>query len=286
MAHERLGRRTVDYAPVQYPGVRLSFRGPAPDLRHGYVACMGGAETFGSCVEAPWPALLERQTGLGCLNLGVPNAGPDLWLAPGGPLPLAQGARAVVLQLPSAVNLSNPFYTVHPRRNDRFLRAMPALARLYPEVDFTEFHFTRHLIHHLHSRAPARFEQLRAALMRAWIGRMTALLDRLAPPVIVLGLARRAPGEGADRADTFDDPAPVSRAMLDRIAPRAAATVIATIPAMVDEPGPRAPGPMEQAVATALPGPRAHQAVAQALRPILAGILDEKKGPRDAQALP
>jgi hypothetical protein len=162
MAYERLGLRPLDYRPVRHRGVRVSFRGPARDLQRGYVSCLGGTETYGPFVERPWPALLEAEGGPACLNRGVPNAGPDPWLAPGGPLPLAQGARAVVLQIPCGINLSNPFHAVHPRRNDRLLRAALPLERLYPEVDFTGFHFTRHMMRHLHARSPRRFAQVRA----------------------------------------------------------------------------------------------------------------------------
>jgi len=276
MAFERLGLRPLDYRPVRYPGVRLSFRGPARDLQRGYVACMGGTETYGTFVERPWPALLEAAGGPACLNLGVPNAGPDLWLAPGGPLPLAQGARAVVLQIPCGMNLSNPFYAVHPRRNDRFLRAAPPLERLYPEVDFTEFHFTRHMMRHLHARSSERFSRMRAAVQAAWVQRMVALLGRITSPVILLWLSNHAPGSGSEGSDIDADPAFVSRAMLDAIAPHAQAMVVAVISGTARAQGTRGMrfDLMQEGVAAALPGPLAHREVAEALRPALAGFID------------
>ena len=42
-----------------------------------------------------------------CVNFGLPNAGPDAFAADDGLLRLVQGARAVVLQIPAAMNLSN-----------------------------------------------------------------------------------------------------------------------------------------------------------------------------------
>ncbi|MGX0903150.1 hypothetical protein ACSSV8_001726 [Roseovarius sp. MBR-79] len=278
MAFERLGRRPLDYRPVRYRGVRLSFRGPARDLRRGYVACLGGTETYGTFVERPWPALLDSIDGPACLNLGVPNAGPDLWLASGGPLPLVQSARAVVLQIPCGMNLSNPFYAVHPRRNDRFLRATPPLERLYPEVDFTEFHFTRHMMRRLHALSPQRFAQMRAAVQAAWVRRMAQLLDRIGPPVILLWLSNHAPGSGADCGGIDTDPAFVSRAMLDTIAPRAQRVVTSVISHTARAQGTRGMyfDLMEESVATALPGPLAHREVAEALRPTLTAMLNEK----------
>lgn len=278
MAYERLGRRPLDYRPVRYADARLSFRGPARDLSKGYVACMGGTETYGTFVERPWPALLEAGGETACLNLGVPNAGLDLWLAPGGPLPLAQKARAVVLQIPCGMNLTNPFYAVHPRRNDRFLRALPALHHLYPEVDFTEFHFTRHMMHRLHAASPERFGDVRTAVQAAWVRRMVALLDRIAAPVILLWLSNHAPGSGTRGGGIDTDPAFVSRAMLDAIAPHAQATVIAVISDTARHQGTRGMrfDLMEEQIAAALPGPLAHREVAEAVRPALAALLDEQ----------
>src|SRR6056297_2682323 len=144
MAYQRMGRRPPDYLPVRYAGSRLVFRGPRRSLAGAYVACLGGTETCGSFVDRPWPALLEQDLGTPCVNLGLPNAGPDVLAGDPGLLRMARRARAVVVQLPCAMNLSNPFYRVHPRRNDRFVAAETPLRDLFPEVDFTEFHFTRH----------------------------------------------------------------------------------------------------------------------------------------------
>ncbi|HAW46955.1 MAG TPA: hypothetical protein DCX34_06910, partial [Roseovarius sp.] len=62
---------------------------------------------------------------------------------------------------------------VHPRRNDRFVAATDALRVLYAEVDFTEFHFTRHLMRRLAAISPARFARLRTAVQEAWLARMS-----------------------------------------------------------------------------------------------------------------
>jgi hypothetical protein len=63
-----------------------------------------------------------------------------------------------VVQVLAVQNLSNPYYTVHPRRNDRFLRASARLQNLYQDVDFTEFHFTRHMLQTLQMVSAPRFE--------------------------------------------------------------------------------------------------------------------------------
>ena len=275
MTYLRLGPRPLDYQPVRYAGSRLTFRGPCRDLGPGYVACLGGTETYGSFVARPWPALLEERVGTCCVNFGLPNAGPDVFLADDGLIRLAQGARAVVLQIPPAMNLTNSHYRVHPRRNDRFLLAEHALRDLFPEVDFTEFNFTRHMMQRLGAISPERFARLRAAVQRVWVARMTRLIEATAAPVILLWMARHAPGPGTGAATVAEDPAFVSRAMLDAIAPHAAATVTAVI-----SPEARARGtygmqfqPMEEATAASLPGPLAHDEAAAAVFPLLAACL-------------
>ncbi len=73
------------------------------------------------------------------------------------------------MQAVGLANLSNTFYSVHPRRNDRFLGATPRLRALYPEMDFTDFAFARHLLHSLSALASRRFSEVTAQLhqMRA-----------------------------------------------------------------------------------------------------------------------
>ncbi len=59
-------------------------------------------------------------------------------------LEIAAAGKVTVIQVMGAQNLSNRFYRVHPRRNDRFLEGVrPAGSRSISEVDFTEFHFNR-----------------------------------------------------------------------------------------------------------------------------------------------
>ena len=115
MVFERMGRTPLDYKPVRYGTCKLTFRGPLRDLSGGYVACLGGTETHGKFLDRPWPERLEADLGLPCVNFGLPNAGPDVFLRDDGLLDLARAASAVVLQVPCAMNLSNPYYDVHPR---------------------------------------------------------------------------------------------------------------------------------------------------------------------------
>ena len=90
-------------------------------------------------------------------------------------------ALAYVLVLPPLGNLSNAFYRVHPRRNDRFLAARAPLKALFPEVDFAAFAFTGHALGSLASTCPERFALVRHGLVEAWVPRMRLLLAVLPP---------------------------------------------------------------------------------------------------------
>ncbi|WP_297770137.1 DUF6473 family protein [uncultured Roseovarius sp.] len=271
MVFERLGRTPLDYKPVRYGTSKLVFRGPARDTSGEYVACLGGTETYGKFLDRPWPARLEAELGLPCVNLGLPNSGPDVLLRDKGLLGLARGARAVVLQVPSAINLSNPYYNVHPRRNDRFLSASATLRRLYPEVDFTEFHFTRHMIGRLASLSPERFLLLRQAVQDVWIERMQRVLTFIDRPTVLFWLANHAPGRDPVSTELRDDPAFVSRAMMRVVGPHATHLTEVVISDTAREQGTRGMrfSPMEESAAADLPGPLAHAEAAQALLPAL-----------------
>ena len=167
MAFEYPGDGSLDYYPCRYGTSRVMFRGPRRDLDRPYVAMLGGTETYGKFVPEPYPALTEAATGLRVVNLGYVNAGLDLYLKDADVLETAAQARLTVVQIMGAQNLSNRFYTVHARRNDRFLHASPLLRHIYREVDFTEFSFTRHMLHSLQAVSIDRFEVLAEELRAA-----------------------------------------------------------------------------------------------------------------------
>lgn len=275
MAFERMGHRPLDFPRVRYAPSKLDFRGPARDLTGDYIACLGGTETCGTFIERPFAALLERDIRHQCVNFGLPNAGVDAFCLDEGAVALAQRARLRVLQVPCAMNLSNPFYHVHPRRNDRFVEARPRLRRLYPEVDFTEFHYTRHMAGRLAELSPDRFALVVSGLQTVWVDRMQQLLDRLGAPTVLLWFARHPPGRGDGSAGVADDPAFVSRAMLDAVRPRSEG-----VAEVVISPEARAQGtrgmrfaPMQAPAAAELPGLLAHREAADALAPVLLSLL-------------
>lgn len=274
MAYAKLGDVSLDYLPCRYGTSKLLFRGPKRRVDAPYVAFLGGTETYGKFIARPFPALIEARLDMTCLNLGWPNAGVDVLLKDEAILPLAAGAQAVVVQVPPVQNMSNRFYSVHPRRNDRFLRASPMMGAMFRDVDFTEFHFTRHMLRRLRELAPHRFDLLTGELQAAWSARMRLLLERIEAPVVLLWLSRHVPGQCADRPDLAQDPAFVTRDMLAALRGHVAHLVEVTISAAAQANGTRGMvfTEFEAAAAARLPGPMAHQEAAQALIPVLAGM--------------
>lgn len=218
MAYESLGKGSLDYSPCCYKTSKILFRGPRRDLNAPYVAALGGTETYGRFTKYPYPDLLEASLGRVVVNFGCPNAGLDVFLHDPALLKLCNGASDIVIQLPGAQNQSNRFYAVHPRRNDRFLRASNMLKYLYPELDFTDYHFTRHLLGALQSTCAQRFAVVRKELQRAWVGRMKDLLSRLDKRATLVWMADHQIGALPDD-ELASDPLFVDHTMIKDIRP-------------------------------------------------------------------
>jgi hypothetical protein len=232
------------------------------------VAFLGGSATLGKAVARPFPALVAEAMNLPVLNLGILNGGPDAYLSDRAALHLISRAEAAVMQLTGAEALSNPFYSVHSRRNDRFLAATPELKALYPEVDVTEIHFTRHLLQVLARTDPDRFATVVRALQATWVARMQSLLVHLPLRRRLLWLSDAPP---PDRAETFGAaPLFVDAGMLDRLRPLAGEVIVA-----VPSPAARSSDAVVEpiAVGVGMPGPAAHQEVADLLAPMIAAQL-------------
>ena len=182
--------------PCSYGVSQLTFRGPQRQTDGRFVLFLGGSDTFGRYVPEPFSHLIEFETGETCVNLGCQAAGPDVYLKDSTIQALCQDASVTVIQVIGATNLTNAYYKVHPRRNDRFIAPTKLLTELYSEVDFTEFSFTGHLISRLRALDEARFELVRCCLQATWKTRMEALISQISGPVLLLWFASR-PATGA-----------------------------------------------------------------------------------------
>jgi hypothetical protein len=267
------GAGALDYFPCRYGASKAMFRGPKRDLSQPYVAVLGGSATFGKYVARPYPALVEQALGLPVANLGGLHTGPDFYLSDPAALDITAGARVAVVQITGAEALSNPYYTVHSRRNDRFVAATPELRALFPEVDLTDIHFTRHLLEVLQRADTRAFAWLVQGLQQNWLQKMRQLLGRLPARRLLLWLANQAP---PDRAESLG-PAPlfIDRDMIESLGsevsgivlamPSAAARAMARFDMTYPE--------TEAAQAACLPGAAVHAEVAARLSPLLQRLI-------------
>ncbi|MDZ4312047.1 MAG: DUF6473 family protein [Cypionkella sp.] len=271
MAYVFPGEGSLDYFPCRYGSSRVLFRGPRRDIDRAYVAVLGGTETYGKFVPLPFPDLIERQLGLPVANLGCMNAGPDVFLNEGAVTQIAAQASVTVVQILGAQNLSNRYYAVHPRRNDRFLGATPLLRAIFPRVDFTEFNFTRHMLMSLQSASGDKFEVVAEELRAAWVTRMKLLLSRLGRRVILLWVSDQPPPSPTRRVDLAHNPLLIDSEMIKAIRAPVAAYIEAVFSpeALSQGVDGMAFAPMEAPAAAGLPGPAAHQEVADLLMPAI-----------------
>jgi hypothetical protein len=268
MAYEDPGAGALDYFPCRYGKSKLLFRGPRRRTDGAYVAMVGGSETYGKFVADPFPLRVERKIGVPVLNLGYMNAGMDVFTTDPAVIELCIGARATVVQLVGAQNMSNRFYSVHPRRNDRFLRASNLMLTLFREVDFTDFHFTRHMLSELKARSPEKFGLIETELKSAWVARMKAFLRSLNGRSVLLWLDR---GQGSTADALGPDPLFVDEEMVADVEKAASALVRVRPSASAGEQGTEGMvfAPLEEPAAAGLPGPLVHEDIATQLLPAL-----------------
>ncbi len=220
MKHDALLEAGLGHERCRYGSSRMLFRGPQRPLEGRHVAFVGGSGTYGRSLARPFPDLIEEELGEACINFGQVNASIEAFLNDPWVGGACRDAALTVVELTGAANLSNRLYTVHPRRNDRFLRASPSLRAIYPDVDLAHICFTRHLLVHLHEAAPDRFDIVRDELQMAWLARMRTFLDRVGPRVLLVWAAPQPPEEGAGPDDPLGaDPLFVTRPMLEALRP-------------------------------------------------------------------
>ncbi|MBL3703718.1 hypothetical protein GI582_13565 [Sulfitobacter sp. BDSS02] len=188
MSFQTFGADAPGEEACQYGASRLQCRGPARQFDTPYMVAMGDSETFGKFVKYPFASLLEKSIGMPCVNLGSPNSGLDALLQDPDLIRIAKQADLAIIQAMGAQNLTNRFFRVHPRRNDRFLEPTPVLVELFPEVDFTDFAFTNHMMQSLQQVSPRRFSLISHELKQAWVSRMHLLLRQFARRPILLWL--------------------------------------------------------------------------------------------------
>tara|TARA_R110002074_G_scaffold104462_3_gene225570 strand:+ start:4415 stop:5248 length:834 start_codon:yes stop_codon:yes gene_type:complete len=269
MTYDALGPGALDYLPCRYGASKLLFRGPRRDLETPYLAFIGGTETYGKFIELPFPALVEQAIGMTCANFGFPNAGVDAFAHDPFVVTAAIKAKVTIIQVLGVQNMTNRFYAVHPRRNDRFVSASQLLSTIYREVDFADFHFTKHMLNRLLLVSPDRFETVRTELQQAWLARMRLMLGQIKGKTILLWLADHPPRRNDDlEGHTLgSDPLFVTREMMDEITPHTTKVVEAVVSKEAISAGTKGMvfSQMEAMAAGEMMGPGAHAEAADAV---------------------
>ena len=269
MSFGALGPSGLDYLPCRYGKSKILFRGPRRQLGAPHIAFFGGTTTYGKFVPVPFPDLIDAQIDATCVNFGCQHAGIDVYVSDPFLRDVATTAQVTVIQITSPSNISNRFYRVHARRNDRLFEASELLRAIYRELDFGAFNFINHMLHHLYEVSPDRFLTILNELQTTWMSRMRLLLSQIAGETILLWTSDFAPPELATDIDA--DPAFITRTMLDELSLQASDLVeikACSGARSLDTEG-TVFTDMEAAAAPNMLGPQVHREIAEKLLPIL-----------------
>ena len=281
MKHDSMDGGGLHYAPCRYGMSRIFFRGPKRRLDSPYIAFIGSTETFGKFIDRPFPALVEKEVGQTCVNLGCVNGGVDAYVNDPTIMGLCKDAELTVVQVMGSNYLSNRFYSVHPRRNDRFLRASTVMQAIYNEVDFADFTFTRHMLQSLYDRSAERFDIVVSELREAWVARMKNMLTQIGPRSVLLWFSKTPLSN--DPWDSHKnplqvDPLFITSEMIDQLRDRVM-DVIEVVPSDVAL-GQGTKGmfysPMQAKAAAEMMGVACHHEAAARVTPVLRECLGRK----------
>jgi len=272
MTYDRRGAEALDYLNCRYGRSKLQFRGPRRRLKGDYITFVGGTETYGKCVQQPFVDLVQSALDMKCVNFGCMNAGIDAFINDPSVPQAANDARITVVQVMGAQNMSNRYYSVHPRRNDRFVRASKSLDVLYGNLDFSQFNFNGHLLQFLENKSPDRFQAIIQELRDAWVARMIQFLTDIQGPKILLWFANKSI---EDAEVVSGNPLMIPKEMMDLVRPHAneivevcvseTAQALNSEGMIFDE--------MDVAFLDQLMGPAAHHEASEALVPALDSLL-------------
>ena len=272
------GASALDYFQCRYGKSKILFRGPKRRLSGDFALFLGGTETYGKFVPDPFPAIIERETGVKCINFGCVNAGVDAFLHDPTVIDAAQAACVTVVQVMGAQNMSNRFYSVHPRRNDRFLKASNLMRQVFRDVDFTEYNFTRHLLCSLRRRSPDRYAMVVEELQEAWRARMGQLLQKIQGKTILLWAADHRPEADMPDHDLGSDPLFVDRRMIEAMRPNVTQVVEVTASPQTLAMGAHGLvlGPLDLAASKDMLGTAFYQDIGAALSPVIADLMPKR----------
>lgn len=274
MKHETVEGGGLHYAPCRYGMSRIFFRGPRRRLDSPYVAFLGGTETFGKFIDKPIPALVEKELRQTCVNFGCVNGGVDAFVNDPTIMAACHDADMTVVQIMGANYLSNRFYSVHPRRNDRFLRASTVMQAIFNDVDFSDFTFTRHMLGALYDLSADRFDIVVSELREAWVARMKNMLGQIGPRVVLFWFSKEELSDvpwHQRQLGMQTDPLFITEQMINELRPLVMDVVVSNPSEVARAQGTKGMffTQMQQKAASEMLGVACHQEAATTLIPIL-----------------
>ena len=211
----------VDYNLYQIPGSDEWFRGPAFARDIGeHITFLGAAQTFGTFVRYPFPAILAERLPRPTLNLGIGGAGPGRFLQDQKLIDYANSGKCTVVQVMSGRSAENSEYEV--------LDGCSAMRRKNTDEPYQ---FAEYLWKEImQQRSKADVARLLRETQDDWVEKMSALLDRIQTPKVLVWISRRSPNKTpASLEDALKEfPHFVSKEMIDKIKRKADAFVDAT----------------------------------------------------------
>lgn len=185
-------RDIVDYQEFRIEGCDVPFRGPALDPfvrpQGSFFTCIGAAQTYGCYYDKPYPTLLADALGLPALNLGTGGVGPGFYTEYPALIHAMNRGRFVVFQCMSARQESNSRFQadghiefVRERITGERISSSIAWMRAVDEgLDVAERYI--------------------AETRQSWIASAKNLIGQLKVPVIFFWYSRRGQDYEIDRA--------------------------------------------------------------------------------------
>ncbi len=186
LAYQERDREIVDYRLFCDEKTGLWLRGPQPErLEDGrYIACLGGAQTFGCFCDNPFTRLLQETLNIPVVNYGIGGAGPSFFLQQEkifGPL---NKAACTVIQVMSGRSESNSVFDTGglayvTRRSDG--RRMGARAA-YQSLLRRKMIFGR-----------KDLKRIIDETRETWVRNYKSLIAKIEVPVVLFWFAKREP---------------------------------------------------------------------------------------------
>lgn len=186
LAYQERDREIVDYRMYRDKETGLWLRGPEPERleEDRYIACIGGAQTFGCFCDNPFARLLQDSLNLPVVNYGIGGAGPSFFLRHEKVFGILNKAACTIVQVMSGRSESNSAFDTGglayiTRRSDG--RRMGARAA-YQSLLRQKIIFGR-----------KELKRIIAETRENWIRNYRSLFERIEAPAVLFWFAKRAP---------------------------------------------------------------------------------------------